>query len=249
MKKYLVILAVMSTISLSANAKDNGDDCNGRGSCSGSTTPSNNSATAIGVGVGIAGASSYANGGSIHSNIENSVKNTNTNSNINRNSNVNSIHNSTKNYNDNYNDNYNSNTQKQKQNQTQGQSQSTENSNNASQSVTVNGDTYKAPDIPVSSAYAPPAFPTAPCRVALSAGLSLMNIGGSFGGSTLDTQCDLRATAQAFAANGDPISAEYLLCSLDAAKNLPKCRDKIKEMGLSSSNQTTQQTQISSIIK
>ena len=261
MKKLLLILAVLSTISFSTFAKDNGDDCNGRGSCS-TNTPSSSTANA----------NSHAYGGSVKSEIENSVNNTNKNSNVtdinnsNKNSNNNTIHTSNKNYNDNtntntntntnsntnknYNDNTNTNTNKntQKQTQNQGQSQSTENSNNASQSVTVNGDTYKAPDIPVSSAYAPPAFPTSPCRIALSAGLSLMNIGGSFGGSTLDTQCDLRASAQAFAAIGDVESAEYLLCSLEASKKLPKCQAKLEKLNQATVPETTQ-TQISSIIK
>lgn len=237
MKKYLLVLAVMSTISLSVNAKDNGDDCNGRGSCSGATVPSNNSATAIGVGVGIAGASSYANGGSIHSNIENSIKNTN------QNLNANFVNSSNKNYNDNTNVNSN------KQNQNQGQSQTTENSNNAQQNVTVQGNStvYKSPEIPVSTAIAPPSFPTAPCRIALSAGLSLMNVGVSGGGSVLDTQCDLRASAQAFSAIGDNESAEYLLCSLDASKKLPKCQSKITV--LNANTKETTQTQVSSIIK
>ena len=253
MKKHLLILAVLSTISFPTFAKDNGDDCNGRGSCS-TNTPSSSTANA----------NSHAYGGSVKSEIENSVNNTNKNSNVtdinnsNKNSNNNTIHTSNKNYNDNtntnsntnknYNDNTNTNKNTQKQTQNQGQSQSTENSNNASQSVTVNGDTYKAPDIPVSSAYAPPAFPTSPCRIALSAGLSLMNIGGSFGGSTLDTQCDLRASAQAFAAIGDVESAEYLLCSLEASKKLPKCQAKLEKLNQATVPETTQ-TQISSIIK
>ncbi len=219
MKKHLLILAVLSMITLSANAKDNGDDCNGNGSCS-TGTPTSSTSNAIGVGVGIAGASSHATGGTVYSNFENSVKNTNQNLNTN------------------------------KQNQNQGQSQSTENSNNAQQNVTVQGNStvYKAPDIPVSTAIAPPNFPTAPCRIALSAGLSLMNVGGSFGGSVLDTQCDLRASAQAFAAVGDIESAEYLLCSLDASEKLPKCQSKIAVLNANASKENTQ-TQLSSIIK
>lgn len=228
MKKHLLILAVLSSISLSTFASD-GDDCNGRSSCS---TPSSYNANA----------NSRAYGGSVKSDIGNSVNNTNKNSNVsdinNSNSNHNRIHTSNKNYNDNTNT----------QNQNQGQS--TENSNNAQQTVNVRSDStvYKAPDIPVSSAYAPPSFPTAPCRIALSAGLSLMNVGGSFGGSTLDTQCDLRASAQAFAAVGDIESAEYLLCSLEASKKLPKCQAKLEKMNQATSTETTQ-TQLSSIIK
>lgn len=261
MKKHLLILAVLSSISLSAYAKDNGDDCNGRGSCS-TSTPSNSNATATGI--ANANANSRAYGGSVKSEIENSVNNTNKNSNVtdinnsNKNSNYNTIHTSNKNYNDNtntnsnknYNDNSNSNKNTQKQNQNQGQSQSTENSNNAQQTVNVQGDSivYKAPDIPVSSAIAPPAFPTAPCRIALSAGLSLMNVGGSFGGSVLDSQCDLRASAQAFAAVGDIESAEYLLCNLDASKKLPKCQSKLAILNATAPKENTQ-TQLSSIIK
>ena len=174
---------------------------------------------------------SHATGGTVHSNIENNAKNTNSNTGTNTldSSNHNSVKNSNK----------------------QEQSQSTENSNNAQQNLTVQGDStvYKAPDIPVSSAIAPPSFPTSPCRIALSAGLSLMNVRISGGGSTLDTQCDLRASAQAFSAIGDNESAEYLLCSLDASKKLPKCQSKLEILNANAPKEITQQSQISSIIK
>lgn len=94
--------------------------------------------------------------------------------------------------------------------------------------INIVGDTYEAPEIPVSSAYAGPAISTAPCRVALSAGLSLMNIGGTFGGSVLDDQCDMRANAAAFAAIGMPVTAKDMLCQLNSSKNLPKCQESIK---------------------
>ena len=163
--------------------------------------------------VGIAGASSHAtggnahaSGGSVHSNIENSIKNTN------QNLNANIVNSSNKNYNDNTNVNKNENNNLNSNKQNQGQSQSTSNSNNAQQNVNVQGSStvYKASEIPVSTAFAPTAFPSAPCRIALSGGLSLMNVGVSGGGSVLDTQCDLRASAQAFSAIGDNESAEYL---------------------------------------
>ena len=249
MKTQLLVLAVLSTMSLSAFASDNENNCNGQGRCSTGTpisASSNANAQAKAIGVGIAGAKSSATGGSVHSNIENTIKNTN------QNLNANYVNSSNRNYNDNDNKNYNTNTNKQNQNQdqNQGQSQSTSNSNNAQQNVNVQGDStvYKAQEIPVSTAIAPPSFPTSPCRIALSAGLSLMNVGISGGGSTLDTQCDLRASAQAFSAIGDNESAEYLLCSLESSKKLPKCQPKLAILNANAPVETTQ-TQLSSIIK
>jgi len=239
MKTQLLVLAVLSTISLSVFAKD--DKVSQPISAS-----SNANANAQAIGVGIAGAKSSATGGSVHSNIENSIKNTN------QNLNANFVNSSNRNYNDNDNRNYNDNTNKQNQNQgqNQGQSQSTSNSNNAQQNVNVQGSStvYKASEIPVSTAFSPTVFPSAPCRIALSGGLSLMNVGVSGGGSVLDTQCDLRASAQAFSAIGDNESAEYLLCSLDASKKLPKCQSKLAILNANSPKETTQ-TQLSSIIK
>lgn len=97
--------------------------------------------------------------------------------------------------------NKNDNTNLQGQQQGQGQSQSsksnaqqaqsTENANNSKQSVTVNGDTYEAAHIPVSTAYAPNVSPTAVCALSASGGLSVSTFSISGGGTWIDENCVL----------------------------------------------------------
>lgn len=237
MKNSLLVLAVLSVLSIQANATGNENNSGCIGNCTTNPSkPSSVTSTSSSSGVNNSRANSNANS-KAYSNSDSHATggNVRDSGNSNSTSTGGSIHdsgnsNSTANGGSVYDSGNSKNTNKNIQDQNQ--SQKTENANNSNQSVNVQGDStvYKAPDIPVSSAYAPPAFPTSPCRIALSAGLSLMNIGISGGGSTLDTQCDLRASAQAFAANNDADSAQYLLCSLDSAKKLPKCQAKIKEM-------------------
>lgn len=68
------------------------------------------------------------------------------------------------------------------------------------------------------SAYAPDALPSAPCRVSGSIGASSPVGGLSLGGSKLDTECDSRETARAFALLGNKLAAARILCDTKAAK-------------------------------
>jgi hypothetical protein len=54
--------------------------------------------------------------------------------------------------------------------------------------------------------------------VSSSGGASAPFGGISFGGSTLDKQCDMRETARAFALLGSRYAAAKILCNTDAAK-------------------------------
>ena len=99
------------------------------------------------------------------------------------------------------------------QTQGQGQSQSADNAGNA-QSTTFNQNQVRQAPM----AYAPDAFPSAPCRVAGSAGLSAPIGGISLGGSKLDKDCSRRETARSFMNLGLPDAACKILLSTKDAK-------------------------------
>jgi hypothetical protein len=90
------------------------------------------------------------------------------------------------------------------QKQSQGQSQ-TANGGNANAIAANNGNNSNnsvtnvaAPDIPVSTAYAPSSFPTAPCFKGYGAGVQTAPFGASFGGGKIDENCaSLEAARQA----------------------------------------------------
>ena len=64
-------------------------------------------------------------------------------------------------------------------------------SNNSSFSSTV-----EAPKIPVQTAYAPPAIPTAQCFKGMSGGAQTMAFGASFGGGKIDQNCAILEAAR-----------------------------------------------------
>lgn len=140
-----------------------------------------------------------------------------TNSNTNTNSNVNSS-NSTSNSNASSSssatvNNNLSNRQKQDQQQSQ-----TATGGNAASSATGgtalaygNGDgsnnstsntVVEASKIPVSTAYAPSAMPTAPCFKGISGGVQTMAFGGSFGSGKVDQNCAILEAARSFGIAG-----------------------------------------------
>jgi len=134
------------------------------------------------------------------------------------------VNNSNKNLNANINANSNKvvtnnqNKQGQVQGQLQGQSQSTDNANNSKQrtNVTVQGDKFEATDASASSVIGGVALPTAPCRIALTAGIQVIKFGASLGGSVLDTGCDLRETVRTVAVVlNDVTTASALMCLND----------------------------------
>jgi len=75
--------------------------------------------------------------------------------------------------------------------------------------------------------YAPDivANPTAPCRIAVGIGASVMGGGGSIVGSVLDEGCDARADATMLMALDRPADAVRRLClKPELAEVLPECR-------------------------
>lgn len=112
------------------------------------------------------------------------------------------------------------------QSQTQSSSNSNSNtatsgsSSSASQSLTGNSQTVNVTDTSpdditirnVASPDTPNPYPTAPCRVGISAGFSLAGGALSGGGSVEDEECTLRETARSFKDLGVPELGLILLC-------------------------------------
>lgn len=132
-----------------------------------------------------------------------------------------------KNANSNSNSNANSNSNSVKSTNLNGQAQSTENANNASQAVNVGGDVYKAPDIPVSTAYAPNMSPSAQCMGVASGGVQGMSIGISLGKSYESTPCNQRELARIFFQMGEKTAALDVLCSMDGAGVVGICKKPV----------------------
>jgi hypothetical protein len=219
MKKSMVLLAILSTLSLSvlANGNNNSNNCPGNSCHGGDATGGNSTSNATGVGIGVgyanasggnsastsnatvgnvSGGSAYAVGGSSDVDVRNSSTNLNTNANTNKvdSSNV------------------------QGQIQGQGQKQSTNNANNSTNSVVVEGDNFEAKRIPVNTAFAPSIAPTANCALSISGGISTIGFSGSFGKAYIDQNCadneDIRNVALVL---GDKETAEQMKCETSAA--------------------------------
>ena len=91
---------------------------------------------------------------------------------------------------------------------TQGQTQSSSNTASASNngSNVTNTTNVAAPKIPVSTAYAPNAYPTAPCQQGFSAGGQAVAGGISFGGSKTNKVCQMEELARGFILGGSRIA-------------------------------------------
>lgn len=94
-------------------------------------------------------------------------------------------------------------------------------SNGTLSSSASNGDTSQSINVEspdditirnVASPDTPNSYPTAPCRVAVSAGFSLPGGALSGGGSIEDKECTLRETARSFSELGVPEMGLFLLC-------------------------------------
>lgn len=124
------------------------------------------------------------------------------------------------NSNSNSNRNDNSNSNRNAQGQLQGQTQSSRNDNsnsnagnNSSQNVTVQGDTWDAARIPVSTAYSGNLTSSnGACMGSSSAGAQGVGFGLSFGTTWTDTSCDMRYDAEALRLAGLPRAALARLC-------------------------------------
>jgi hypothetical protein len=206
MKKSMVLLCVLSTLSLSVFAGNdnanpcgnNGNNCNATGGNSNVTVNSNPVATGTGGSANVGNVSAI-NGGN-HVDVSNRVSTDVNSSNLNANTNkVDS-----------------SNVQGQIQGQ--GQKQSTNNANNSTNSVVVEGDNFEAKRIPVNTAFAPSIAPTANCALSVSGGISTIGFSGSFGKAYIDQNCadneDIRNVALVL---GDKETAEQMKCETSAA--------------------------------
>src|SRR5271166_5685164 len=126
------------------------------------------------------------------------------------------------NNNTNSNTNNNNLSQHQKQSQSQSQSQSNTSENqSAGGSVSNVGNSITnvaAPDIPVTSAYAPPVFSTTNCFKGYSAGAQTPLVGGSFGGGGIDKNCAAERVAQDYYAMGNRLAACKVEITTKASK-------------------------------
>ena len=108
--------------------------------------------------------------------------------------------------------------QGQHQGQVQGQSQNQANKQTNSQTMTYN----ESPNVHYSgkytvkstpSVFAPAAYATSPCRIAISGGVSVIGWGASMGGSVEDEGCTLRENARILNSLGANEAALKLMCN------------------------------------
>jgi len=155
--------------------------------------------------------------------LPNSTPSSASNSNTNTNSNSNTVNSTLSS------SNVNSLKQNQTQQQQQSQSQTAtggaatstatggtaaNNGNNSNNSTT----NVEAPKIPVASAYAPTALPSAPCVKSYGGGAQTMSLGLSGGFGKIDKGCDDRETARSFALLGSRLAACKVLIQEREAK-------------------------------
>lgn len=161
--------------------------------CGGSSGGAGGSGVGVGVGIGQGGNASATGGrGGDGGSVIGSGNSSNANSNKNRNDNRSSASNTNSNANS---------------------------GNNSNQSVTVQGDNYDAPRIPVSTAYAPNIAPTAVCMGASSIGGSGAAISLAFGSSWTDDNCMLLEQVRTVASViGDREIAAEMMCEVKAYK-------------------------------
>ena len=98
--------------------------------------------------------------------------------------------------------------------------QNTNNNTNSSDATVSNETTNNvaAPDIPVSTAYAPTALPTVPCFKGYSGGAQTSAFGISLGGGKVDKNCQILETARSFALHGSDLAYCKAMVLTDTAK-------------------------------
>ncbi len=91
---------------------------------------------------------------------------------------------------------------------------------NADTNVTINETRPRHTTVRnVASPDTPNPYPTSPCRIGVSAGVSVAGFAGSGGGSVEDTECTLRETARSFKDLGVPEVGLILLCQNSVVVN------------------------------
>jgi len=91
-------------------------------------------------------------------------------------------------------------------------------------SASVNVAASKSYHPPVSSAYAPTVFPTAPCMGSSSAGVSTGIVGLSLGSTWTSEECLILETARAFDQAGYGEDGLNVRCQAKYAKSAPSCK-------------------------
>ena len=81
-----------------------------------------------------------------------------------------------------------------------------------------NNTNVAAPQIPVSSAYAPTSLPSAPCLKGFGIGVQSQAAGVSFGGSKVDAGCDERELARSYALLGSRLAACKILITSERSQ-------------------------------
>lgn len=118
----------------------------------------------------------------------------------------------------NYNEIYNKATAQQAQGQLQGQAQGQKQTQANQQNMTYNesSDVHYSGKYTVKSApgvFAPAAHATAPCRIAISGGVSVIGWGASLGTSVEDEGCNMRENARILNSLGASDAALKLMCN------------------------------------
>lgn len=224
MKKIILAVALTGVFGLAqASPGNNGGGNGGCGNgqqtngCGGGAAIGAAGGTGVGVGIGI-GQGGVGIGGSLIGSGNSANDNRNSNSNRNDNTNTNA--------------NLQGQGQSQNASAKQGQSQSSSNDNrsnasntnsnansgnNSNQTVTVQGDSYEAARIPVSTAYAPNIMPTAVCMGSSSGGVQGASFGVSIGSSWTDDNCMLLEQVRTVASViGDRETAQEMMCDVPA---------------------------------
>lgn len=98
------------------------------------------------------------------------------------------------------------------------------NANSNNTNVTVQGDNFKAPDIPVATAIGPSMSPSAQCMGVATGGAQTMGFGISLGKSYESKPCNQRELARLFASMGKSEAAMSVLCSMDGAEVVKECK-------------------------
>lgn len=124
---------------------------------------------------------------------------------------------------DQYQDQYQGQDQGQDQGQEQTSTSSAQQDQANQQDVTfTQPDDIKIRNVP--SLSSPNAYPTSPCRIAVSGGFVFAGGGASAGGSVEDPGCTLREDARTFSELGVPAMGLYLMCN--QAESVTGQRDK-----------------------
>ena len=93
------------------------------------------------------------------------------------------------------------------------------NGNGSNDTTITTTSVYKAPTIPVETAYAPTSMPTSPCIKSFGGGAQTEMAGISFGAGKVDEGCDIRETARSYFLAGAKLAGCKVLITSKRSKN------------------------------